>query len=211
KFGILVHSSHRASHRESTSDPWYETESYELPDTGIDARAVDPPRFRVRGGRPPLSCTQTDTWSYKGREFTNVYYMTDPDLGLKFPEGWRIQLQIDFAQPRMVEVINSAGWSSLASSMTFVSGRFDAETSTIEKDIKRLLVATWIASRDTFRNMVMYNSDQNFDNAALDPKGEPEDGVDEFVVVTPQVASLHFGFVVAAPAVLAGLLLLLSL
>ncbi|PUU82634.1 hypothetical protein B9Z19DRAFT_966898 [Tuber borchii] len=201
RYGIIVHSSHRASYRLGT-DPWYQTETFTTRDNETDARINTPPGNRVMGGRPALSCTQNDVWSYNGTQFKNIYELTD-EANIKFPEGWVTQLQMDFSGPRIIEVINSAGSSSLASATTFVGGVFDAETSKIEVDMKRLLTATWISSAYTFRNMLMVDAEQNIDNVALKGTGQPQDGVDLFVVSTPQVATLRLSVLFAIPGLLA--------
>ncbi|PWW75431.1 hypothetical protein C7212DRAFT_281828 [Tuber magnatum] len=200
QYGIIAHSSHRASHRPGT-DPWYETESFTPSENDTDAQIVDPASNRVKGGRPALSCTQKDVWSYNGKRFKNIFELTF-DKSFNFPDGWSTHLQLDFSRPRVFDVINSAGSSSLVSSTTFVGGRFDAETSTIEKDMIRLFTATWISSAHTFRNMLMVSQDQNIPNAARNEAGQPQAGVDLFVVSTPQVATLRLTVLVAVPALL---------
>ncbi|PWW75429.1 hypothetical protein C7212DRAFT_364595 [Tuber magnatum] len=209
QYGIIVHSSHRASHRPGT-DPWYETESFTPSENDTDAQIVDPASNRVKGGRPALSCTQKDVWSYNGKQFKNIFELTD-DKSLNFPDGWSTQLQLDFTRPRVIDVINSAGSSSLVSSTTFVGGRFDAETSTIEKDMIRLFTATWISSAHTFRNMLMVSQDQNIPNVARNEAGQPQAGVALFVVSTPQVATLRLTVLVVVPALLGFFTLLLSI
>jgi len=211
RYGILVHSSHRASYRPSSAaDPWYATEQSPLPPANsTDARKTSPPGYRVKVARPAFSCTQKDVWSYNGHEFKNIYELAD---NIDFPDGWHTQLQLDFANPRIIDVINSAGPSSLVSSTTFAGGVFDAETSTVDKDIKRLLVATFIASCHTFRNMLMVGDNkQNIPNAAISGKNEPQNGIDKFVVSTPQVMTLRFSILVAVPATLVAMFLLLAM
>ena len=205
RYGIIVQSSHRASHRPGT-DPWYKTEPFTPRENDTDAQIADQPGNRVIGGRPALSCKQKDVWSYNGTQFKNIYELTD-EANIKFPEGWATQLQLDFSGPRIIDMINSAGSSSLVSSTTFVGGRFDAETSTIEKDMTRLFTATWIASAHTFRNMLMVSDQQNIPNVALQGTGQPQDGVGLFVVSTPQVATLRLSVLVAIPALLGALTL----
>jgi len=200
RYGIIVHSSHRASHRPGT-DLWYKTEPFTPRDNDTDARIENYPGNRVMGGRPALSCEQKDVWSYNGTQFKNIYELTD-GANIDFPDGWITQLQLDFALPRIIDVINSAGSSSLVSSTTFVSGRFDAETSKVVTDMKRLFTATWISSAHTFRNMVMVNAAQNIDNNARTGTGQPQKGVDLFVVSTPQVATLRLSVLLSIPALL---------
>jgi len=209
RYGIIVHSSHRASYRVGT-DPWYKTESFTRSENDTDARLKSPPGNRVMRGRPALSCTQTDVWSYNGKQFKNIYELTS-EANIKFPDGWATQLQLDFAGPRIVDVINSAGPSSLVSSSTFAGAMFDAETSTIEKDMTRLFTATWISTAHTFRNMLMVGDDrQNFRNAAETGTGQPQRGVELFVVSTPKVATLRLSVLVIIPTLLAFFTLLLG-
>jgi len=103
---------------------------------------------------------------------------------------------------RIIDVINSAGSSSLVSSTTFVGGRFDAESSTIETDMTLLFTATWISSAHTFPNMLMISDQQNIPNVALQRTRQPQDGVGLLVVSTPQVATLLLLVLVAIPALL---------
>ncbi|PUU82623.1 hypothetical protein B9Z19DRAFT_916205, partial [Tuber borchii] len=200
RYGIIVHSSHRASYTVGT-DPWYKTEPFKASENNTDARIISPPGNRVMGGRPALSCTQTDLWSYNGRQFNNIYELTD-EANIKLPTGWVKQLQFDFSSPRIVDMINSAGPSSLVSSSTFASGAFDARSATIEKDMTRLLTATWISTAYTFRNMLMVSDQQSLGNEALDDTRAPQRGVDLFVVSTPKVATLRLSVLVTIPVLL---------
>ncbi|KAG0137030.1 hypothetical protein HOY82DRAFT_598059 [Tuber indicum] len=209
RYGIIPYSSHRASHRVGT-DPWYETETFTPPENDTDAQIIGQAGNRVKGSRPALSCTQKDIWSYNGTEFKNIFELTD-EANIKFPLGWVEQLQFDFMGPRVIDVINSAGSSSLASSTTFVGGRFDAETSSIERDMDRLFTATWISSVHTFRNMLMVTGEQNIPNAALGGTKQPQKGVDLFVVSTPQVATLRMNVLITIPALLGFFTLVLSI
>ena len=209
RYGIIAHSSHRASHSGST-DPWYRTETFTPRDNETDARTKDYPGNRVMGGRPALSCTQKDEWSYNGRKFKNIYELTR-EPSMKFPGGWATQLQLDFAHPRIIEVINSAGSSSLTSSSTFVGGRFDAASATIQTDMKRLFTATWISTAHTFRNMIMTGPGQGIENGASQANEQPEKGVGLFVVSTPKVATLRFSVLVSVPVLLLSSMLALSI
>jgi len=209
RYGIIVHSSHRASHSVST-DPWYKTEKFTLPDNDTDARMENPPGNRVMGGRPALSCTQKDVWSYNGRQFKNIYELT-AEPSIKLPQGWVEQLRFDFSIPRIIDVINSAGSSSLVSSTTFVSGRFDAASANIPTDMKRLFTATWISTAHTFRNMLMTGAKQGIDNGASQGNDQPEKGVDLFVVSTPKVATLRLSVLVSVPVLLFFSVIVLSI
>jgi len=210
RYGIIVRSSHRASHRPGT-DPWYKTESFVALENETDARIPDPAGNQVMGGRPALSCTQKDVWWYNGTQFKNVYELTNRS-NINFPDGWATQLQLDFFDPRIIDMVNSAGSSSLASSSTFVGERFDAQSSKIKTDMTRLFTATWISTAHTFRNMLMVGDNtQDIPNAAHKGTEQPQDGVGLFVASTPQVGTLRYSVLLSIPILLGVLAFMLSL
>ncbi|PWW75967.1 hypothetical protein C7212DRAFT_363804 [Tuber magnatum] len=167
----------------------------------IDRQTLAPAQYRVKGGRPALSCTQKDVWSYNGTRFKNIYELTSK-ANIDFPDAWAAKLRMDFGLPRIIDMINLAGSSSLASSIAFVGGRFSAEDSSIERDMTRLFAATWISSAYAFRNMLLVSNQQNITNAALKLDGRPQDGVGLFIVSTPQAATLRISVLVTIPVLL---------
>jgi len=202
-FGIFVFSAGRKSYRGS-SDVWYFTQQNERSNTS----STDTPPWVVSPKRPALSCWQQDTWVYKGKTYKNIYDLSEPSV-IDFPKAWFTLLQLEFSLPRIVGVINAAGPSALMSSMTHTGRSFDAESSSLEKDMLRLLVASRISSVHTFRDSIMVTEEQNFDNAAKGTDGDPEKGVADFVVTTPQVLALRSSILVAVPSTLLGLMMLL--
>jgi hypothetical protein len=202
-FGIFVFSAGRKSYRGS-SDVWYSTQQNERSNTS----STDTPPWVVSPKRPALSCWQQDTWVYKGKKYKNIYDLSEPSV-INFPKAWFTLLQLEFSLPRIVGVINSAGPSALMSSMTHTGGSFDAESSSLKQDMERLLVASRISSVHTFRDSIMVTQQQNFDNAAKGTDGDPQQGVADFIVTTPQVLTLRFSILVAVPSTLLGLMMLL--
>jgi len=202
RFGIIIYSVGRSSYRSST-DPWYYTE----PIQNVSTSDRDPPRNKVRVNRPPLSCWQNDTWTYNGRTYKNIFEASDALEGV-FPLGWRQLLQFQFTLPKITSVANSAGASALTSSMTYVGSGFDAAAATVEDEMNRLLVATFISSSHIFRDTVMIPPQDGTKNLANGPNGQPQNGVANFVVSTPQVTALRFSILVAVPATFLALMLL---
>jgi len=202
RFGVIIYSVGRSSYRSST-DPWYYTE----PIKNIPTSDEDPPRNKVRVNRPPLSCWQNDTWTYNGRTYKNIFEASDALEGV-FPLAWRLLLQSQFTLPKIASVTNSAGASALTSSMTYVGSGFDAAAATVEDEMNRLLVATFISSSHVFRDTVMTPPQDGTKNLAKGPNGQPQNGVANFVVSTPQVTALRFSILVAVPATLIALMLL---
>ncbi|PWW75435.1 hypothetical protein C7212DRAFT_345418 [Tuber magnatum] len=98
---------------------------------------IESPGSRAKGARPAPSYTEKDVWTYKGRRFGGVFELTDK-ASIDFLDAWEIQLQPDFGFPRAIEMTNSAGSPSLVNSTAFVAGRFDAETSSVEKGMTRV-------------------------------------------------------------------------
>ncbi|KAF8247308.1 hypothetical protein K440DRAFT_551347 [Wilcoxina mikolae CBS 423.85] len=195
KYAVIIYSAKRLSYRSAT-DPWYFTEPY-TNDTTSD---LDAPTFRVRSNRPPLSCWQNDTWTYNGKTYKSIFELSDALTGV-FPKAWLQWLQFHFALPKIVTTINSAGVSALTSSMSFVTRGFDAQAATVQDELTRLLVAAYISSSHVFRDTLMMSPQQGTTNLATDTNGQPQKGVDQFVVSTPQVTALRFSILVGVPIV----------
>ncbi|KAF8540108.1 hypothetical protein BDD12DRAFT_881010 [Trichophaea hybrida] len=184
-YGIFVFSAGRKSYRGS-SDVWYSTQQNERSNTS----GTDTPPWVVSPKRPTLSCWQQDTWVYKCKKYKNIYDLSEPSV-INFPTAWFTLLQLEFDLPRIVSVMNSAGPSALMSSMTHTGRFFDAESSSLQKDMTRLLVASRISSVHTIRDSIMVR------------------GAADFVVTIPQVLTRRFSIVVAVPSTLFGLMILL--
>ncbi|KAF8535238.1 hypothetical protein BDD12DRAFT_808730 [Trichophaea hybrida] len=202
RFGIIIYSVGRSSYRSST-DAWYYTEAI----TNVSTSDKDAPRNKVRTNRPPLSCWQNDTWIYNGQTYKNINEASDALEGV-FPRAWLLLLQFHFIMPKIISITNSAGASALTSSMTFVGTGFDAAASTVEDELKRLLVATFISSSHVFRNSLMTPPQIGTANLAQGSDGQPQAGVANFVVSTPQVTALRFSILIAVPATFFALMLL---
>ncbi|KLU90138.1 hypothetical protein MAPG_09104 [Magnaporthiopsis poae ATCC 64411] len=190
-FAVVVHSAGRASYT-TTLDPWYATY---LP-IGNDSTG----QIRVQPGRPPLSCWQKDSWSLNGQTVDGVFAIDDLP-GLNLPESWHVLLQRHFAAPKIVDIGISLDRAVLVSSTTSLNGVFNAEASNLFDDMRRLVWAAFVASRDAFKDTTMTVERFNIHNAATGPEGTPADRVAEFVLVTSAVAALSVEVLVAVPVI----------
>jgi len=209
-YAIVIHSVDRQSFTQS-SDPWYLTqpaaERPGLPCNGLSPTGSNPPGYIVVSARPPLSCVQNDTWEYMGNSVNSVNDLDQLD-GLKIPKEWHKYLQLNFAAPKIVDFGASLGNSMLVSSASHLRKFFDAGSSSIEKDLTRLIFGTYVASRDIFKDSLMVQEKYGIDNEITFPHSQQDKGVADFVVSSAAVSTFSVAGLVAVPAVLLGVTLI---
>ncbi|KAH0612137.1 uncharacterized protein H6S33_010189 [Morchella sextelata] len=204
KYYILPDTVGRYSHTAS-SDPWYFTE----PSPQIDVEYGFPP-FTISTGRPPLSCWQQDTWSYKGKE---VNLLDLDQLGLDVPKIITDELfRHRFIRPMIFDIGSSLGSSILVMSASSSYGLLDAKAGSYAADLERLVLTSYIATQDVLRDTVMtqFSPDIGIFNSAHDPTtGKPKEGVDKFVVVSTKVKALSLRVLISVPVIYVSLYILL--
>lgn len=203
-YAIVIHSVDRQSFTQS-SDPWYQTqpaaERPGLPCNGSSPTGSNPPGYIVASARPPLSCFQNDTWEYIGKSVNSVNDLNNLD-GLKIPKEWHKYLQLNFAAPKIVDFGASLGNSMLVSSATYLRKFFDADSSSMEKDLTRLILGTYVASRDIFKDSLMVQEKYGIDNEITFSQSQQKDGVADFVISSASVSTFSVVGLVLVPAVL---------
>ena len=184
----------------SSQDPWYTTDK---------SGANEPIAYQVRGGRPALSCWETNKWRLNGKD-VNIDGLNDSALpGLKLHQLWaRKVFREEFSFPRLVTLGRSAGLSALKSA-SYSSAPFvlDAGASAMSADLERLVMASWISSRDVLRETTRYKS-SDLANLAKSSKGSVEAGAAKFVLESGDVATLSVRILISVPAILLFLLIL---
>jgi hypothetical protein len=199
-FAIIPHTAGRHSFTTSV-DPWYRTVS----PMNATSQSRDAALYRVDNRRPALSCWQQTSYTYKKDKVDSVYDL-EKLRGFKIPMAWHNHFRAEFGVPKMVDLGISLGRGILLSSATYLDGNFDADSSTARKDLERLVMGTFVASRDIFRDSTMVSRDEN---AALTPQNRPEPGVGNFVLATGEVMTLRFDILVAVPVTVMGLYLII--
>ncbi|KLU84799.1 hypothetical protein MAPG_03835 [Magnaporthiopsis poae ATCC 64411] len=205
-FAIVVASAHRTS-ISSGSDPWYETElrPESAPPTNMNAS------FWIRRGRSVLSCWQQDNWTHGGQTVHRpgeLYKLP----GLNVPNLLLSVFKSAFNVPMLVALGTAGEDSALKSRIMSRNGVIDAEASSIIRDMQRLIVGSFVASRSVLVDTTMYGRRDLYDpaNILLGPNGQPLDGAADFVISDPTIKTFSLGGIVAV-SVASAFLLLLSL
>ncbi|KAI5841388.1 hypothetical protein DFP73DRAFT_633190 [Morchella snyderi] len=205
RYYILPDTVGRYSWSES-SDPWYFTE----PSTEMDIIEFGFPPYTIPKGRPPLSCWQQDTWSYKGKE---VNLLDLDQLGLDIPTTITNELfRNRFIRPMIFDIGSSLGSSILVMSASSAYGLLDAQSGSYAADLERLVLASYIATQDVLRDTVMtqFSPDMGIFNTAVDPiTGKPKEGVEKFVVFSTKVRALSLRVLISVPVIYVFLYILL--
>ncbi|OTA08154.1 hypothetical protein A9Z42_0091000 [Trichoderma parareesei] len=177
-FAIIVWAARRASIKQG-DDPWYKTErrtaSFPAP---FDAQ------FWMKRGRPALSCWQKDTWRYGSQEVKTVDDLPSVK-GIKVKPALLKLLAEALRAPVLTRVGNASGDSALKSAITSSRGVINAETSKIRYDLERLVLASYVFTRNVLLDTTMFSRPDGLDNIMEDGKGQPADGAGDFVLSSP--------------------------
>ena len=201
-FAIIPHTAGRHSFTPS-SDPWYKT-------VPSGATSIDDAGYKVDTGRPALSCWQQTSYRYGGETVNSAFHLKNL-TGFNIPQAWDNHFRTEFGLPKIIDLGTSLGRSILLSSATYLNENFEAESSTIGDDIERLVLGSFVASRDTFRDSTMVKGGDRLPNAAIGSDGRPQPGVGDFTLPTGNVITLRFDILVSMPALAAGLWLISKL
>ncbi|PTB69397.1 hypothetical protein BBK36DRAFT_1110847 [Trichoderma citrinoviride] len=178
-FAIFVWAARRASIKQG-DDPWYKTEP--RPPTKLPAPFNA--QFWMKRGRPALSCWQKDTWRYGPHEVKNVFHL--PDIpGIKVKPALLSLLAEALAEPVLKRIGNASGDSALKSTTTSANGVINAEASKISYDLERLVLASYVFTRNVLLDSTMFSRPDGLDNMMEDGTGQPADGAGDFVLSSP--------------------------
>jgi hypothetical protein len=185
-WAAIISSANRESRLIGT-DPWYLTD--ETTESGT---------FRVRAGRPALSCWQNDVWSYLGHNSSVMGLNSTALPGLNLSPG----LQTIFASSLGLPMISQLGTylrtASLKSSFTSLSNIFDASSSSIHEDLERLVWASYIATVNILKETTLYVNNSGIPNI-LDDNGRLQDGASNFVIYTSEAVALSVRSLIILP------------
>ena len=178
----------------SSQDPWYATDR-----AGANGSAA----YQVRRKRPALSCWEAKTWHLNGKDVDSSNLNTLP--GLKLHKLWRDTVfPFEFGDPRVVSLGNAAGLFALKSASHAVAPSFilDAGASRILDDLERLVLASWISSRNVLRDTTTYKAPEGMTNVAKGPGGSVEAASAKFVLPSGDVVTLSVRVLISVPAIL---------
>ncbi|KAI1822944.1 hypothetical protein F4861DRAFT_512488 [Xylaria intraflava] len=200
-FAVVVWSAHRASISEG-SDPWYATEP-----RNSTVQAFYNAQFWMKRSRPVLSCWQQDRWRYGSFAVKSILELNNIP-GSKIPRVLLNVLRAALTTPVLARIGNASGDSALRSRTTSPNGVINAGASSIHDDIERLLVASYVGTRNVFVDSTMFQTDGSWKNLVLGDNGRPSAGAGNFVVASPNIQTFSLVGIIVLLVVLAVLLLL---
>ncbi|RYP53284.1 hypothetical protein DL769_010547 [Monosporascus sp. CRB-8-3] len=202
-YAILIHSAHRSSISEG-DDPWYATEPRD--DNAPETTAFNP-EFWIRRHRPVLSCWEKSTWSYGGRTVDTVWDLKHmPDI--KIPQVLLMILETTFGGgPMVFRIGNTAGDSALKSRITSPNGVIDAGRSSVVDDMQRLIIASFLATRNVFVDATLFGVPDRYGNMITGPDGRPREGAGDFVLSSSDIQTFSMTGIVTLMAVFGALVL----
>jgi hypothetical protein len=196
-WAAVVSSLERQSATEGT-DPWYLTG----PLNGSQF-------YKVKSGRPALSCWQNDVWSYKGYNSTIIALNSSALPGLDLSDGLQLILGNSLDQPRIVTLATQLGPQALASTATSLGEYFDANQSSFYSDVQRLVIASYVASANTLTESTLFAEEHlGIPNLILGNDGQALPGSANFVIWSSQVSTLSVRVLIIIPVIALALFLI---
>lgn len=194
-FAILISSVGRSSVSEG-KDPMYLTEPSEVDLLGNQ-------RYKVRDGRPALSCWQVDTWQYLSQNHS-VTKLSDSNSSLvNFPRALQYILTQSLSIPMIINIGQRLGSSALYSSTRSAVGRtFDAGGASVLADLTYLVFASYIATKNTLADTAL-NSGQNASTIGVPNLVEKKDlnDVAIFVLYSNDISAFSLTVLISVPIV----------
>ena len=197
------------------SDPWYSTQPI------TNKRLVDL-SWEVKTGRPPLLCIQEDKWLYGDWTGTlgDLFSKDNGPSQVTVPEGIKQILNQYFANPTVARIGQALNASALkcATRVLQETSAIDAEFCGAKWDMERLVLAAYVGTRDVFRNTALVGASSNANGLksstvanALQTNGTLNyPGLGDFNMSTSSVQAVHFGYLIAVPAILVTLTIIVA-
>lgn len=184
-----------------SDDPWYQTQAANGSEYALGLQYVVQPQ------RPVLDCWETTEICSGGQCYDS--YLEDSPI----PDGLAVVFRTRFAHPMMTHISMSAGVSALKSYIGSSSGAFvDAGASSLLKDMTRLIMAGYLASRLVFQEIALSRRPSNDAPNLLDTSvGVLQNGAQGFVVLADGAVALRLDLLILAPCLCVVLWALVSL
>ena len=193
----------------TSTDPWYATQASEL----VQLMQDYPNMVKIK--RPPLLCQEDNEWSsgsWKGT-MSNLVSAGSDGPPVKLPPGIASLIQVGLGSFPMVLTLGRALTAASLRSATRLVGderAIDTENAGALDDMKRLIQASYLATRDLFRNSALAGSELQADissgalkNLMVDTDtGKPIPGTDGFVITSNAVQALSLSALISVPCIL---------
>lgn len=205
-FAIAVSSAGRTSFTQGL-DPLYatsKTTDQEFIDNDIS--------YTVMTKRPILSCWENDVWSYRGHKSAASQLSSLPNLNM--PDGLAKNFfERSLGIPMILSLGISLGSRALHSASAILGQTFDAGSASMEGDLRQLVAASYIASKNILTDTTTINRNlTTLINAAVDPKtGKLHAGAADFIVTSSEVATISIKVLITIPIILILLFILITI
>ncbi|KAF8468262.1 hypothetical protein BDZ91DRAFT_848095 [Kalaharituber pfeilii] len=201
----------RVSHTNG-SDAWYATQK--LPP--IYKSLSKDYKFQVKPGRPPLKCREDTDWSYKNwrGKTANLFSTEDDKPPVTIPEAIKYILWTTLIEPVVVTLGRSSSVGLKSTSDTFApDNAIDTETASAANDMRRLVHAAFVLTRDLFREAAIAGAaaaaanDSSIPNVLETADGYMP-GTGDFIMISRNVVALNVSQMAVVPSALVFLLLI---
>ncbi|KAJ4354107.1 uncharacterized protein N0V89_005840 [Didymosphaeria variabile] len=197
-FAMIVSSAGHTSYFEG-KDPFYLTgPKY----TEIRSNKV----YRVKKGRPILSCWQSDAWRYRNQQFA-VKGLSS--IITDFPEALGNVLISHLSEPMMTKLGLQLGQSALFSARSSLGINFYAAGASVHADLTHLILASYIATKNILTDTALVRGDNATDTgipSLLDDEQLKDMAI--FVIYSKDISALSLAVLIAVPIVVAVMFLI---
>ncbi|KAF8451371.1 hypothetical protein BDZ91DRAFT_809533 [Kalaharituber pfeilii] len=209
-YSIVPSTASRFSFTES-KDAWYATQTQSIP--GL----ADYYPYEVKPGRPPLKCWEDNDWSYKSWRGKIAHLISTGADGSSAPVTLPPAIEMILSTQCTTPMIVSLGMTNTANALRSATqtispdNSIDATITSAAEDMRRLILAAFLATRDIFREALIAGTaaaSVKSSNALMTADGGYLEGTGDFIVVNRTVVALDFTQMVVVPAALACLLLI---
>ncbi|KAL1608483.1 hypothetical protein SLS60_003425 [Paraconiothyrium brasiliense] len=157
--------------------------------------------YRVKKGRPILSCWQSDTWSYRNQQ-SAVKGLSS--IITDFPEALEAILVNYLSLPMITELGVRLGQSTLLSARSSLGNNFYAAGANIHADLTHLVLASYVATKNILTDTALLKSDNATDMGIpnlLDDEQQKDVAI--FVLYSKDISALSLTVLISVPIVVA--------
>jgi len=174
------------------TDPWYLTD--------FEKSGSDKSKIPIKSNRPVLSCWETNVWTLDNRDLGDSWTFYDKNNQAVA----KIMRDIFYSQigqqPAVVTTGRSLDTLNLAISEQDTSTTFDAASASILKDLRRLLVTTFVWNANILLDTSLNELAPKYDVPNL--LENDRTGAAGFVVPTTDATSMSLAFIIVVPCLL---------
>lgn len=206
-YALILDSACVASSTAST-DPWYKTQPMsDIPASIVPKYKELQAEYRVKPGRPALSCTQQTQYCLRGG-CHSLEELCANDTTTMLPLGLCGIITFNFIAPKVYTLALHGSAFGLRSYVGSAQGKkIDANHASLKNDMERLVLAAFLSTKEAFRDAALMQFDSEITNLLLDPQGKHYPGSSSFVLRTRDVVTFRYDLLILAPVLLAGLVL----